>query len=118
VARSRNWDKHNRDARAAASRNRPRSGPDAQRTFEALSHYLSFNEPEGGNFVVVPAKWETMSDAELHQRRIAHRRRACAENKSWFNYSSGDRWVRLRDETIETLNIENCEICAAHIRRN
>ena len=118
MANSRNWEKFNRNSRAAAARDRPRGGPSVRQTFEALAHYLSFNEPEGGNFVVVPFRWESMTDVDLYQLRVAHRRRTCAENTDWFDYSAGDRWVRIRDETVEMLNIRNCEVCAAHVRRN
>jgi len=117
MAKGRNWEKFNRNSRSAAARDRPHEGPSLKQTFEALAHYLRFNEPEGGNFVVIPFRWKLMTDADLHQRRIAHRRRACAENKDWFDYSAGDRWVRIGNETIEMLNIRNCEVCAAHVRR-
>lgn len=117
MAKNRDWEKFNRNRRASDSRNLPRSGPSLAQTFEALSYYLKLNEPEGGNFAVVPAKWKSMLDVDLHRYRVAHRRRACAENRSWFDYAAGDRWVRIRDETVEMLNLRNCEVCATHIRR-
>lgn len=118
MASGRDWDKHNRRSRASAARQRPsiRSGP--RKTFEALAFYYGANEHDGGNYVVLPSRWESMSDAELHGRRVAHRKRACAENKQWFNYAAGDRWVRVRDETVEALDIQNCELCASFVRRN
>jgi len=118
VVKGRNWDKHNRKVRAAQARQQPTNRSTVRRTFEALAHYLAVGEHEGGNFVVVPGNWQDLSDAELHTRRTAHRKRTCAENKKWCNPMAGDRWVRVADETVEALDIQNCEICAAFVRRN
>ena len=118
MSSGRNWDKHNRVVRASKARLRSSSRSSARKAFEALAFYYGANEHDGGNFVVLPASWESLSDAELHSRRIAHRKRSCAENKQWFNYTAGDRWVRVRDETVEALDIQNCELCASFVRRH
>jgi hypothetical protein len=118
VPSGRNWDKHNREARVVAARQRESSRSSVRKTFEALAFYYGANEHDGGNYVVLPVRWEMLSDADLHSRRIAHRKRSCAENKQWFDYAAGDRWVRVRDETVEALDIQNCELCASFVRRN
>ena len=118
MATGRNWDKYNRKVKAAQARQKPTNRSTIRATFEALAHYLAAGLHEGGNFVIVPGSWQELSDADLHSRRIAHRKRSCAENKKWCNPAAGDRWVRVADETVEALDIQNCEICASFVRRN
>jgi hypothetical protein len=118
MVRGRDWDKHNRDSRASRSRFSDRGGPRLREVFEALSYYQSERMHEGGNFVVLPGRWRTMTDAELQGFRLAHRTRNCAQNKEWFDYARGDRLVRIENQTVEALALRNCEICASFVRRN
>jgi hypothetical protein len=118
MSKGRNWDKHNRDARASRARQQPLSRVGARRTFEALHAYYLADMNEGGNFIVLPSNWQDLSDAELHSKRIAHREKDCAQNKQWFNYAAGDRWIRVSNETVEALDVGNCEICASFVKRN
>jgi len=118
MSKGRNWDKHNREARASMARQRPHIRVGARQTFEALHAYYLADVNEGGNFVVLPSNWQDLSDADLHPKRVAHRKKECARNKKWFDYGAGDRWVRISDETVEALDISNCEICASFVRRN
>jgi len=89
----------------------------AKAAFEALVFFRDNPEPRAGNFVIIPGRWESMSEAELHERRIVHRRQRCAEDHYWFDRASGDRWVRISNETVETFKLRNCEVCSEHIRR-
>lgn len=111
----RNWDRPSRrNDRAEGSRP---IRPSAREAFEMLKYFQDSEIAEGGNYVIIPNEWEHMTDAELHQRLIAHRNRRCAENPSTFHRGAGDRWVRISNETFEMLGLRNCETCAAHIPR-
>jgi len=118
MARGRNWDKHNRKARATSGRSTAPSGRSERDRFEGLSFYLINGIREGGNFVVIPGRWNDMPEAELFTYRVAHRSRDCAENREWFDRSRGDRVLRISNETVEAWEIRNCETCAYFVRRN
>lgn len=118
MARGRNWDRHNRNSRAAAARSKPVARRSSRDTFEGLSFYLAERIHEGGNFVVIPGSWKAMTDDELFRYTIAHRSQSCAENREWFDRDRGDRWIRISNETVEAWNIRNCEVCASFVRRN
>ena len=109
------WEKSKRVSRGVGRTDR--FNPSAKEAFGALSFFLDNPEDKGaGNFVVIPGKWKTMSEADAHARRIFHRKRACAEHPTHFKRSDGDRWVRVRNETLETFGLVGCKICAEHIR--
>lgn len=110
-----NWGKSNAVPRDPGAKSRFR--PSAKETFQALCFYLDNPEQrDAGNFVVIPGKWTTMSEALLHSRRVFHRRRNCAEHEAHFDRASGDRWVRVRNETVEMFELKGCEVCSSHIR--
>jgi hypothetical protein len=91
--------------------------PTAKQTFEALTFYVVNPEGAGaGNFVVIPGNWSSMSEPELHARRVFHRRRNCAQSARWFNRAAGDRWVRIRNESVVMYGLQGCDTCAAHVR--
>ena len=110
-----NWHRPTAVPRYAGMKGNFRSS--AKKTFEALSFYLDNPERhDAGNFVVIPGQWQTMSEAELHARRVFHRRRNCAQHVSHFDRASGDRWVRVRNETVEMFELKSCKVCSSHIR--
>jgi hypothetical protein len=109
------WEKRRRVTRDG--RRADKFDPSAKEAFEALSFFLDNPEVKGaGNFVVIPGKWKTMSEADAHARRIFHRKRACAEHPTHSKRSDGDRWIRVRNETLETFGLVGCGICSEHIR--
>lgn len=115
MSRAMNWHRPTAVPPYAGTNSRFRSS--AKQTFEALSFYLDNPERnDAGNFVVIPGRWKSMSEAELHARRVFHRKRDCAQHVSHFDRASGDRWVRVRNETVEMFDLKSCEVCSSHIR--
>jgi hypothetical protein len=109
-----NWERNRPIPRTNSSPGR--FGPTAKQAFEALAFYL--DNPEGaraGNFVVIPGNWTSMSEAELHARRVFHNRRNCAQSSRWFNRAAGDRWVRIRNESVEMYGLQACDTCVPHV---
>jgi len=118
LARGRNWDKHNRRARATPGRSISPSGRSERDRFEGLSFYLDLGMQEGGNYVVIPGRWYGMTETDLFKYRLAHRSKVCAKNREWFDRSRGDRLIRISNEVVMAWEIRNCETCASFVRRN
>jgi hypothetical protein len=108
---SNNWGSYSRKQKTATSRDTQLGNVPLKVVFESLLFYAENPEKKAGNWVVVPHNWKELSEFELHQFRVAHRKEICATAWVPYNPDLGDLLFRVRNEVVEMLGVKSCTEC-------
>lgn len=115
MAVSKNWQTFRQRNVMSDHKRRPVTRIRSKDAFEIISFYGKNPERYGKNWVLLPNNYLVITEIELLKYRVLHNRKEGAEKiATTFDKGQSVRCVRLSNETVEMIGLNNCQTCGLH----